>query len=83
MSESIQVYLYEMLKEVSTPNAEGVFPKFTCRYVCGDGHLSEITEAQFIRFDRNEHNIILRVPGGARTLKFYGIVGYEGADVFL
>ena len=78
-----KIYLTDMLREISTPNQAGEFPSFRCRYVCADGRVSEISDAQFIRLDKESLTLVLRVPGGARTLKYYGIVGYEDADIFL
>ena len=77
------LFIYEMLRAMHGDDPQTPSPHFSCRYVKANGQVAEIADARIIRFEKTTHTVIVRTPGGARSLKLFAIVEYNGEEVFL
>ena len=77
------LFIYDALHHMQGRETDGERPYFSCRYVKANGHVAEIGSAMLLRLEKAQNAIIIRTPGGARTLKIFAIVAYNGEEVFL
>ena len=77
------LFLNELLAKLLKKDAQENPPTVSLRYVKADGRIVDIPSACALKYNRSKSTLVVRVPGGARSLKTFAIVECDGDEIFM